>query len=153
MNAGTHDLGVSQRTTEKVFAAVYKAMSDQHVNLEGSLLKPAFVTPGTTGGPKVTAEQVADATLKAFRRSVPAAVSGICFLSGGLGDTNSTTYLAALNARKGDLAPWPLTFSYGRALTGSAWKAWGKGCNTKAAQAEFIKRCEACSRASKGLTN
>lgn len=152
VNNGTHDIGTSARTTEKVFAAFYKAMSDAHVCLEGTLLKPAFVTPGTSpGGHKVTAEEVADATLKAFRRCVPSAVSGVCFLSGGLGESNSTLYLATLNARKGNLAPWPLTFSYGRALTGGAWKAYGKDRNVKEAQKAFIKRCVANSNASKGV--
>ena len=148
-NAGSHDLETCQKTTEKVLAAVYKALSDHNVFLEGTLLKPNLVTPGQQGGPKVTAEQVGEATVTALRRTVPAAVPGCCFLSGGLSEENSTLYLNAANVLKGN-SPWLLTYSYGRALTTSAWKAYGKAGNVAAAQAEFLKRAEANSRASQG---
>ena len=149
LNAGSHDLVTCQKTTEKVLSAVYKALVDHNVYLEGTLLKPNMVTPGKAG-PKATAEQVADATITAFRRTVPAAVPGILFLSGGLGEQQSTQFLNAINLRKGN-SPWYITFSFGRALQESAWKAYGKEQNVKAAQAEFIKRCEANSLASKGM--
>ena len=118
--------------------------------LEGVLLKPNFVTPGQQGGPKVTAEQVGEATVTAFRRVVPVAVPGCCFLSGGLSEENSTLYLNAVNVRKGN-SPWSLTYSFGRALVNSAWKAYGKDANVKAAQTEFLKRAEANSKASQGV--
>ena len=139
-----------QKATEKVLAAVFKALNDHNVYLEGILLKPNLVTPGQQGGPKVTAEQVGEATVSALRRTVPSAVPGICFLSGGLTEENSTLYLNAVNVRKGN-SPWALTYSYGRAMQSSAWKAYGKSGNVAAAQAEFLKRAEANSKASQGL--
>lgn len=145
-NVGTHDLETCQKATEKVLSAVYKSLNDHNVYLEGTLLKPNFATPGLSG-PKVTKEQVADATITAFRRTVPAAVPGCCFLSGGLGEELSTVYLNEVNVRKGN-SPWALTFSYGRALQGSAWNVYGK--STDDAQKEFIKRAEANSKASQG---
>lgn len=150
-NQGQHDLETCQKVTEKVLAAVYKALNDHNVYLEGTLLKPNFVTPGLSG-PKVTAEQVADATITAFRRTVPSAVPGICFLSGGLGEELSTVYLNAVNQRKGN-STWKLTYSYGRALQASAWKAYGKAFDVKGAQTEFLKRAEANSKASRGVLN
>lgn len=147
-NAGTHDLETCKKATEKVLAAVFKALNDHNVYLEGILLKPNFVTAGLSG-PKATAEEVGEATISAFRRVVPAAVQGICFLSGGLGEENSILYLNATNLRKKN-SPWTLTYSYGRALQDSAWKAYGKEGNVKAAQGKFMERLEANSAASKG---
>lgn len=148
-NGGSHDLETCQKATEKVLAAVVKALNDHNVYLEGCLIKPNFVTPGQTGGPKATAEQVAEATITAFRRTIPAAVPGCCFLSGGLSEENSTLYLNAANVRRGN-SPWALTYSYGRAMQSSAWKAYGKAGNVAAAQKEFLKRAEANSKASQG---
>lgn len=150
VNNGSHDLETCQKTTEKVLAAVFKALNDHNVYLEGILLKPNLVTPGQQGGPAVTAEQVADATITAFRRTVPPAVPGCCFLSGGISEENSTLYLNAVNARKGN-SPWALTYSFGRAMQATAWKAYGKTANVGAAQKEFLKRAEANSRASQGI--
>lgn len=148
INSGTHDLATCKRATEKVLAAVFKALNDHNVYLEGILLKPNFVTPGLSG-PKATAEEIAEATVNVFRRTVPSAVPGICFLSGGLGEESSTLYLNAVNLRKKN-SSWTLTYSYGRALQDSAWRAYGKEGNVKAAQTEFLKRVQAASDASKG---
>lgn len=81
---GDHDLEKCQIVTEKVLAAVYKALNDHHVFLEGTLLKPNMVTAGQSCTKKYTNEQNALATVTALRRTVPAAVPGIVFLSGNL---------------------------------------------------------------------
>ncbi|XP_060112794.1 fructose-bisphosphate aldolase A isoform X1 [Heteronotia binoei] len=137
---GDHDLKRCQYVTEKVLAAVYKALSDHHIYLEGSLLKPNMVTPGHACTKKYSAEEIAMATVTALRRTVPPAVTGITFLSGGQSEEEASINLNAIN--KCPLhKPWALTFSYGRALQASALKAWsGKKENTKNAQEEYIKR-------------
>ena len=147
-NQGNHDLETCQKVTETVLAAVYKALNDNHVFLEGTLLKPNFVTPGLQG-PKATVQEVGDATITAFRRNVPMAVPGIFFLSGGLGEELSSLYLNAVNKSKGN-STWRLSYSYGRALTGSAWKAYGKDKDVKGCQTEFLKKAQDNFKASHG---
>ncbi|GFS80494.1 fructose-bisphosphate aldolase A, partial [Nephila pilipes] len=147
---GDHDLERCQKVTEKVLAAVYKALSDHHVYLEGTLLKPNMVTPGQSCSKKYAPQDVAKATVTALQRTVPAAVPGITFLSGGQSEEEASIHLDALNKYPGK-KPWALTFSYGRALQASALKAWaGKNESVKAGQDEFIKRAKACSEASLG---
>uniref|UniRef100_A0A8D0ER55 Fructose-bisphosphate aldolase n=1 Tax=Strix occidentalis caurina TaxID=311401 RepID=A0A8D0ER55_STROC len=137
---GDHDLKHCQYITEKVLAAVYKALSDHHVYLEGTLLKPNMVTPGHACTKKYSPEEIAMATVTALRRTVPPAVPGITFLSGGQSEEEASLNLNAIN-RCPLARPWALTFSYGRALQASALKAWaGKKDNTKAAQEEYVKR-------------
>ncbi|XP_026106194.1 aldolase a, fructose-bisphosphate, a [Carassius auratus] len=137
---GEHDLKRCQYVTEKVLAAVYKALSDHHVYLEGTLLKPNMVTAGHSCSQKYTPQEVAMATVSALRRTVPPAVPGITFLSGGQSEEEASLNLNAINQCPLQ-KPWALTFSYGRALQASALKAWGgKKENGKACQEEFIKR-------------
>ncbi|KTG32120.1 hypothetical protein cypCar_00007265 [Cyprinus carpio] len=129
-----------QYVTEKVLAAVYKALSDHHVYLEGTLLKPNMVTAGHSCSQKYAPQEVAMATVTALRRTVPPAVPGITFLSGGQSEEEASLNLNAINQCPLQ-KPWALTFSYGRALQASALKAWGgKKENGKACQEEFIKR-------------
>lgn len=147
---GDHDLKRCQYVTEKVLAAVYKALSDHHIYLEGTLLKPNMVTAGHSCSKKYSAEEIAMATVTALRRTVPPAVPGITFLSGGQSEEEASVNLNAIN-RCPLHRPWALTFSYGRALQASALKAWGgKKENTKAAQEEYIKRALANSLACQG---
>ena len=112
---GDHDLDRAQKVTETVLAAVYKALNDHHVYLEGTLLKPNMVTPGQSCKTKYTPEQVAKATVEALQRTVPPAVAGVTFLSGGQSEEDASIHLNAINAHPGR-KPWALTFSYGRAL-------------------------------------
>ncbi|XP_061220307.1 fructose-bisphosphate aldolase A [Neopsephotus bourkii] len=148
---GNHDLKHCQYVTEKVLAAVYKALSDHHVYLEGTLLKPNMVTPGHACPTKYSPEEIAMATVTALRRTVPPAVPGITFLSGGQSEEEASLNLNAIN-RCSLARPWALTFSYGRALQASALKAWaGKKDNTKKAQEEYVKRALANSQACRGL--
>uniref|UniRef100_A0A8C9R994 Fructose-bisphosphate aldolase n=1 Tax=Scleropages formosus TaxID=113540 RepID=A0A8C9R994_SCLFO len=139
---GDHDLKRCQYVTEKVLAAVYKALSDHHVYLEGTLLKPNMVTPGHACPSKCSSQEVAMATVTALRRTVPPAVPGVTFLSGGQSEEEASINLNAINTCPLG-KPWALTFSYGRALQASALNAWrGQKENEKAATEEFIKRAE-----------
>jgi len=148
---GTHTLATSLRVTERVLACVYKTLVDHHVYLEGTLLKPNMVTPGQSCEERATPEQVAMATVTALRRTVPPAVPGITFLSGGQSEQEATANLNAIN--KVDLLrPWALSFSYGRALQASVLKAWqGKDENIATAQEVLVHRARMNSLACRGL--
>ncbi|XP_041092880.1 fructose-bisphosphate aldolase A-like [Polyodon spathula] len=147
---GDHDLKRSQYVTEKVLAAVYKALSDHHVYLEGTLLKPNMVTAGQACTHKYSPQEIAMATVTALRRTVPPAVPGVTFLSGGQSEEDASINLNAINQCPLP-KPWALTFSYGRALQASALKTWaGKKENAKAAQEEYIKRALNNSQAALG---
>ncbi|PNI46926.1 ALDOC isoform 3 [Pan troglodytes] len=135
---------------QQVLAAVYKALSDHHVYLEGTLLKPNMVTPGHACPIKYTPEEIAMATVTALRRTVPPAVPGVTFLSGGQSEEEASFNLNAIN-RCPLPRPWALTFSYGRALQASALNAWrGQRDNAGAATEEFIKRAEVNGLAAQG---
>ncbi|KAF6297965.1 aldolase, fructose-bisphosphate C [Rhinolophus ferrumequinum] len=135
---------------QQVLAAVYKALSDHHVYLEGTLLKPNMVTPGHACPIKYSPEEVAMATVTALRRTVPPAVAGVTFLSGGQSEEEASLNLNAIN-RCPLPRPWALTFSYGRALQASALNAWrGQRDNAGAATEEFIKRAEVNGLAAQG---
>lgn len=147
---GDHDLERCQKVTEKVLAAVYKALSDHNVYLEGTLLKPNMCTPGQQSKQPSVATENARATVTALQRTVPPAMPGVVFLSGGQSEEESSVNLNAINQYQGK-KPWALTFSYGRALQASALKAWGgKVESVQAGQAEFLKRAKANSEASLG---
>lgn len=104
-----------------LLSGVIAALSDNGVYLEGSLLKPSMTLPGADCGETVTAEKIAEYTVRTLERHVPSAVPGIMFLSGGMSEEEASINLNALNkrARKG---PWSLSFSYGRALQQSCLK-------------------------------
>ncbi|XP_070573091.1 fructose-bisphosphate aldolase C-like [Ptychodera flava] len=147
---GEHDLARCQHETERVLAAVYKALSDHHVFLEGTLLKPNMVTQGHSCTTKYTPQDIAYATVTALSRTVPAAVPGITFLSGGQSEDDATINLDAINKWPGK-KPWALTFSYGRALQASVLKAWGgKPDGVKAGQDQLLKRAKANGNAAQG---
>lgn len=147
---GDHDLETARRVTEQVLAFTYKALADHNVYLEGTLLKPNMVTAGQASSIKYTPQDVARATVQALNRTVPAAVSGITFLSGGQSEEDATVNLNAINQYVGR-KPWPLTFSYGRALQGTVLKTWGgKNENFKAAQKALLQRARANGAASRG---
>ncbi|XP_057720582.1 fructose-bisphosphate aldolase 6, cytosolic [Arachis stenosperma] len=146
---GSHDINKCAAVTERVLAACYKALNDHHVLLEGTLLKPNMVTPGSDS-PKVAPEVTAEYTVRALQRTVPAAVPAIVFLSGGQSEEEATLNLNAMNKLKGK-KPWSLSFSFGRALQQSTLKAWaGKDENIKKAQGALFTRCKANSQATLG---
>jgi fructose-bisphosphate aldolase class I len=136
---GAHDLDRCYEVTEFVLRTVFDELFEARVFLEGSVLKPNMVIPGKKSGKQASPDQIADATVRLFKRCVPVAVPGIAFLSGGQSDVEATANLDAIN-RLGPL-PWAITFSYGRALQASPQKAWsGKPGNVNAAQAAFAHR-------------
>ncbi|XP_063541354.1 fructose-bisphosphate aldolase isoform X2 [Cydia strobilella] len=140
---GEHDLDRAQKVTETVLAAVYKALNDHHVYLEGTLLKPNMVTAGQSCKKTYTATDIGRATVTALLRTVPAAVPGVTFLSGGQSEEEASVNLNAINTVEMK-RPWSLTFSYGRALQASVLRAWGgKQENVLAGQQELLSRAKA----------
>jgi len=149
---GDHTLQRCAEVTEHVLAVVFKALHDHHVFLEGALLKPNMVTAGHSNPEykTTTPEQVAKATVTALARTVPPALPGVTFLSGGQDEEEATLNLQAINAYPAK-KPWSLTFSFGRALQASTLKAWkGDKNNVKQAQAVFLERAKANSLAQQG---
>jgi fructose-bisphosphate aldolase class I len=147
---GDHTLATSARVTEEVLHAVFHALHLQRVALEYMILKPNMVEPGRACPEPATPQQVAQATLVCLRRTVPAAVPGINFLSGGQSEATATANLHALNTTV-EKQPWVLSFSYGRALQASVLQAWsGEAANKSIAQQELYKRARLNSAASQG---
>jgi len=147
---GDHTLATSARVTEEVLHAVFHALHQQRVALEYMILKPNMVEPGRACPEPATPQQVAQATLICLRRTVPAAMPGINFLSGGQSGTTATANLHALNATAEE-QPWVLSFSYGRALQASVLQAWrGEAANKSAAQQTLFKRARLNSAATLG---
>jgi fructose-bisphosphate aldolase class I len=146
---GTHTIDESyQLTTETLYNVFYELVS-QGVELEGMVLKPNMVLSGYDCSEQASVEQVAEMTVDCFLNTVPAAVPGIAFLSGGQSDELATAHLNAMNQI--DNTPWNLTFSYGRALQAPALKSWsGKDENILSAQDAFMKRANFNSLATKG---
>jgi fructose-bisphosphate aldolase class I len=146
---GTHTIDRSYHVTSRVLDAVFTELFDQRVDVFGMLLKPNMVLSGYDAPERAGVEEVADRTLECFYKHVPAGVPGIVFLSGGQSDEDASAHLSAMNA-SGPL-PWELSFSYGRALSGAALRAWdGKWENAQAAQNAFVHRARLNSAASNG---
>jgi fructose-bisphosphate aldolase, class I len=147
---GDFSIDVAARVTESVLAAVYKALSDHHVLLEGTLLKPNFVRSGSDAAVQASGEEIALATVRVLQHTVPCAVPGVTFLSGGMSEEEASVALNHLNNTPGP-RPWALTFSYGRALQKTCLKVWkGQKENVAAAQETLLERAKANSLASVG---
>ena len=147
---GDHTFATCARVTEEVLHAVFHALHRQRVALECMLLKPNMVVPGVACTEQAAPEQVAQATLAYLRRTVPAAVPGIYFLSGGQNEVTATANLNAMNTGS-QQQPWVLSFSYGRALQAPALKAWrGEGANRIIAQQALYRRASLNSAAREG---
>ncbi len=130
---GNHSIERCEEVLQVTLQAVFAALQEHRVFLEGMVLKTGMVLPGKNSHQKADLNVVAEATLRCLRRSVPAAVPGIAFLSGGQSEMEATERLNAL-CRTTQL-PWKLSFSYGRALQDGAMKAWqGSSTNRGAAQ-------------------
>ena len=147
---GGHGQARCQAVTEAVLRSVLRQLTRQGVLLEGLLLKPNMVVAGLACATQATPAEVAGATLQALRRVVPAAVPGIVFLSGGQSGPVASSNLQALNAalQAGPGAPpWPLSFSFARALQHPALEIWaGKPANRAAAQQALLQRAR-CNQA------
>lgn len=148
---GSHDIETCARVSERVFSTVMKAMIDQNLIIEGTLLKPNMVTEGAQCEQKATPEQIAWLTVRTLSRSIVPALPGVTFLSGGQSEESASLNLNAMNKLENIARPWALTFSYGRALQQSVLKAWkGSADNVAAAQAALLERAQANGNAAKG---
>ncbi len=146
---GDHGIDRCDEVTRFVLHTVFAELYDQRVALEGMVLKPNMVVPGKGGKARATPEEVAARTIACLKATVPAAVPGIAYLSGGQSDEEATANLDAM-VRQGGF-PWDMTFSYGRALQHAPQKAWGgRRENVPAAQAAFAHRARMNSLASLG---
>lgn len=147
---GTHTIDQCVKASERVFAAVVKALHDNNVLLEGILLKPNMITPGSDCTTKVSAQEIAWKTVRTLLRTIPAAIPGIMFLSGGQSENEATENLNEMN-KLDTKKPWNLSFSYGRALQHSAQKAWGGVLeNLGSSQKAFIEKAKSNSLATLG---
>ncbi len=132
---GDHDLDTSYDVTEATLKSLFTELYEQNVLLEGLVLKASMIISGSEASDRAGPEEVAEATLDCLLNAVPAATAGIVFLSGGQGDVEATAHLDAMN-KMGQL-PWPLSFSYGRALQAECLKTWAadpRGNREKAQQ-------------------
>jgi fructose-bisphosphate aldolase, class I len=146
---GGHDVNRCMAVTEFVLKHVYEELYHARVKLEGTVLKPNMVVAGKRCGAQPSVEEVTEKTVRVLKECVPAAVPGIAFLSGGQSDLDATARLNAMN-QVGNL-PWPLSFSFSRALQAAPQKAWsGKPENVAAAQAAFAHRAHMNGLASQG---
>ncbi|MDQ3494339.1 MAG: fructose-bisphosphate aldolase class I [Pseudomonadota bacterium] len=121
---GSHDIETCYEVTEVTLRALFDALYNQNVALEGTILKASMVLPGKDSDEQASVDEVAEATLMCLKSAVPAILPGIVFLSGGQSDADATAHLDAMN-RMGP-NPWPLSFSYGRAMQSAALELWSK---------------------------
>jgi len=146
---GNHTIDKCGEVTGQVLQAVFNALHEQKVLLEGMLLKPNMIVPGTACVKQNSVTEVAEATLRCLLRQVPPAVPGIVFLSGGQTDVLATIHLNEINARTAG-TPWKISFSYGRALQDISLATWlGDKNKAKAAQQAYFHRAK-CNAAASG---
>ena len=146
---GDHTIEESYQLTTETLYTVFYELAAQGVELEGMVLKPNMVLSGYDCSEQASVKEVAEMTVDCFFNTVPAAVPGIAFLSGGQSDELATAHLNAMNQIDG--TPWNLTFSYGRALQAPALKAWsGRAENIPTAQEALMKRAIFNGLATKG---
>ena len=138
---GGHSIETSFEVTSRTLHAVFTELRDQRVHFEQMLLKPNMVLSGYDASGHAEVHDVAEQTIRCFRRHVPAAVPGIVFLSGGQTDEDATAHLNGMNAMGPH--PWELSFSYGRALQAPSLKAWaGDSANVESGQAAYLHRAK-----------
>lgn len=145
--SGPHTLEDCASVTAMALSAVYSQCQIQGIQLSGTILKPNMVLPGTEAPPS-SADEVARATSTVLNENVPSDVAGIAFLSGGQSDFEATLHLNQVNQLSGN-SPWPLTFSYGRALLADALGHWSKS-QVKEAQSKLHHRSKMNGLASTG---
>jgi fructose-bisphosphate aldolase class I len=137
---GSHSLDECFEVTEATLRSLFNQLYDQNVLLEGTILKASMVISGSEASKRADVQDVAEATVQCLLNAVPAALTGVVFLSGGQSDQEATAHLSAMN-QLGDF-PWPLSFSYGRALQAASQKIWGDNpaANVAAAQKMLTHR-------------
>jgi fructose-bisphosphate aldolase class I len=146
---GNHTLEQCRVTTEEVLRSVFNQLNSQRVLLEGMILKPNMVLPGLTCPTQASVDEVANNTVKSLWRTVPAAVPGIAFLSGGQSGELASARLNTMNLRFNSRLPWALAFSFARAIQQPALETWqGKEANVQAAQRALLQRAR-CNRAAR----
>jgi fructose-bisphosphate aldolase class I len=133
---GSHDIDTCFEVTEVTLRSLFGSLYENSVLLEGTILKASMVLPGSTSGEKASVEEVAAATLHVLKSTVPATLPGIVFLSGGQSDEDATAHLNAMNQMGPN--PWPLSFSYGRAMQSAALKLWSQDLANNVAGARDI---------------
>ena len=133
---GTHDIDTCFDVTEAVLRSLFATMYEHNVWLEGSILKASMVIHGKDCPDKASVEDVAMATVRCLRATVPATLPGIVFLSGGQSDQDATAHLNEMNQMGPH--PWPLSFSYGRAMQTAALKLWSQDIVGNVAKAQKI---------------
>ena len=131
---GSHDIEVCYDVTEVTLRSLFASLYEQNVMLEGTILKASMVISGKDCPDQASVEEVAEATVRCLKASVPASLPGIVFLSGGQSDEQATAHLNAMNQMGPH--PWPLSFSYGRAMQTAALKLWGKDMKGNFADAQ-----------------
>jgi len=131
---GSHDIQTCYEVTEVVLRSLFDALYNHNVMLEGTILKASMIVPGKDSGEKASVEEVAESTIMCLKTAVPAILPGIVFLSGGQSDEEATAHLDAMN-RMGP-NPWPLSFSYGRAMQTAALKTWSQDLVNNIAKAQ-----------------
>jgi fructose-bisphosphate aldolase, class I len=148
---GEHTLERCRKVTEEVLRKVFIQLNSQHVLLEGIILKPNMVLPGLACPVQESVDEVADATMKCLWRTVPAAVPGIAFLSGGQSAELASARLNMMNHRFKLQLPWALAFSFARAIQQPALEIWqGKDANVSAAQQALLRRARCNCAARRG---
>lgn len=148
---GTHDLRVCFTVSEEVLRTVFNQLYMQCVMLEGMILKPNMIISGLQCTNQASVNEVADSTITCLLQSVPAAVAGIAFLSGGQSGELATAHLNAMHVRHESKLPWALTFSFARAIQQPALEIWnGKGKNIAAAQKALYHRAKCDNAARRG---
>ena len=149
---GDHDIDSCFEATEMALREMYYQLGTHRVALEGTVLKTNMVLSGKEAAERADAGEVAEKTVECLKRTVPAAVPGIAFLSGGQGDEEATVNLDAINRLANEEgAPWELTFSYGRGLQAAPLKAWGgDNANLEAVQQAYFERASQTAHARQG---
>ncbi len=150
---GDHDIDRCYEVTEATLREVFHQLGNQRVSLEGMLLKPNMVLSGKDAQNRAEPQEVAEKTVSCFMRTVPAAIPGIVFLSGGQNDDEATVNLNAISRYGATVgAPWELSFSYGRCLQGAPQKAWaGKAENIESGKRAYYHRAYVTSAGRKGV--
>lgn len=133
---GDHSLDVSYEVHEAVLRSLFNALYEQNVMLEGTILKSSMVISGRDAEDQASVDDVAEATVRVLKTTVPASLPGVVFLSGGQSDEQATAHLNAIN--KIGPHPWPLSFSYGRAMQQAALKLWSEDIANNVAAAQKI---------------
>ncbi|CAD7939349.1 unnamed protein product [Amoebophrya sp. A25] len=157
---GTHGIEICAQATELALAATFAGLAKHGVLLEGCLLKPNMVTPGAaapgkegasnSGFKSASASEVAGLTLRTLSRTVPPALAGVVFLSGGQSEEDASKNLSKMNSTKTTRHPWTLTFSYGRAMQATALKKWGESSKPDEAQGILLARAKSHNAAALG---